>query len=310
MPTVNRTTLLREPGKIIFAGSNLYSQGDIEVKPVVTNAEIATSVHGVVDRGRAINRMFTISGVLAGEWKDLAVLFGIMALPKGASVFGADDTPLIVHGQGGTKITLANAAITKPPAIIGKTGSTLFGAFEATAIIANNADPALAASYFTIANEAYPGDTGFDPATLLTLPLTAAWGAVAPWDSFLTRDGWQVTPNVTLSAEDADGVGTVDMKIADISVTAVGIPVGPTLTQQYTNMSFGQALGARRAVGDNLILSAAGVYIAMTDAVIIDGDTGFGDRPLIGQTTWAASRRWIEGVAQPLLSVGTAPPEA
>jgi hypothetical protein len=308
MPTVNRTTLLREPGKMIFAGANLYSQGDLQITPVITTTEVATSAHGVIDRDRVTDRIFTISGVLAGAWKDLSVLFAIMALKQGESVFGSSDTPLVIHGRRGTKITFTNGAITRPPAIVGKTGATMFGAFEATCIISNNGDPEDEESYFSITNQAYPGDADFDPAELLTLPLSAAWGSTAPWDDFLTQEGWEITPTVRLSPVPVDGVGTVDMRVADMSVTATAIPVGPTLAQQFAKMSFGQGLGARRALGDDLILSAPGVYITVSDAAITSGDTGYGDRPLIGATTWTANRKWASTAPQPLLTVADAPP--
>lgn len=307
---INRTLLLREPGKIIFDGAHLYSQGDLTVKPVITNGAVTTSIHGTVDRGRVTDRMFTISGVLAGEWKDLGVLFHALSLVKGASVFGGADKSLVVHGQSGTKITFPCGAITKPPSIIGRAGATLFGEFEATCIIGNNSSAASAASYFAITTEAYPGDAAFDPTSLLTLPLSAAWGSSAPWDAFVTRDGWTITPEVSLTPDSVDGIGTADLKIADIQVTATATPAGITPAAIAAKLSFGQGMGARRPTGDDLILTADGIYIAVSNAVITDAGLAFGDAPLVGPATWAASRAWDDGgVALPLLYVADEAPE-
>lgn len=308
---INRTTLLREPGKIIFDGAHLYSQGPLTVKPVINNASVVTAMHGTVDRGRVVDRLFTISGVLAGEWKDLAVLFHALNLPIGASVFGSTDKPLIVHGRLGTKITFTNGAITKPPVIIGGAGKTLFGAFEATCLIANNGNPATEAAYYTITSQAYPGDEAFDPTSLLTLPMDAVWGDTAPWNAFLTREGWTITSEVTLTPEIVDGVGTADMKVKDKQVSASCVPAGVTPAQVQSKLSFGQGMGARRQTGDDLVLSADGVYISLSDAVISDSALAFGDVPLVGETTWVASRAFNgDGTERPLLFVGDEAPEA
>lgn len=304
---INRTTILREPGKIIFDSAHLYFQGDITLKPVVTQADIASSVHGTVDV-RSTNRMFTVTGTLAGEWEELAKLYAIMSLKRGASVFGATDKPLVIHCLSGLKITFTNAAITKPPVIIGGVGKTMFGAFEAMCILGNESDPSTVASYYAVTSESYPGDTQFSPSAMLTLPLTAVWGASAPWDEFLTRDGWTITPNVTLSPDDVDGLGTVDMKVQDMTVTAVATPAGITQAQLYAAMGHGAGLGARRT-GADLVLTASGVWIKVTDALITDGDSGHGDRPTVGEVTWTGRRTWTTGVIDPLLAVGTAAPE-
>lgn len=302
---INRTLLLREPGKIIFDGAHLYSQGPLTVKPVVNNASVVTAVHGTVDRARVVDRMFTVSGVLAGEWKDLSVLFGALAVPIGGSVFGSVDKPLVVHGRLGTKITFVNGAITKPPVIIGGAGKTLFGSFEATCLLGNNASPAAEASYYAITSEAYPGDATFNPALIFTLPLAAAWGEDAPWDEFYTREGWTITPAVTLTPEVVDGLGTVDMKVKDKQVTATCVPAGITAAEVLPKLSFGQGLGARRPTGDNLVLTSGGALITISSAVITESALAFGDTPFVGETTWVGSRTWVEGVEQALLVLST-----
>ncbi len=305
---INRTIVLREPGKIIFDGAHLYFQSDIVVKPVITNAALPSLIHGTIDT-RSTNRMFTISGTLAGEYKDLAKLYAVMGVPRGRSVFGAVDKALVIHCESGLKITFANAAITKPPAIIGRVGATMFGAFEATCILKNSSDPGTAANYYTVAAEAYPGDAAFDPSVILTLPLTAAWGEAAPWDSFLTRAGWTITPQVTLSPDDVDGLGTIDLKVQDITCTATATPAGITQAQLYAALGHGSGLGARRA-GNDLVLTADGVWIKLTDAVMTDGDSGHGDRPTVGEATWTARRAWDDGALLPLLAVDVEDPDA
>lgn len=304
---INRTLLLREPGHVLWDSSRFYFQGDLTLKPVVTSQDIQSMVHGTID-SRVTNRMFTISGTLAGAWKDYSKLYGLMSLARGASVFTGSDKPLVIHTVSGRKITFHCAAITTPPPIIGRAGATMLGNVEFTAILKNSSDPATESSYYTFATEAYPGDATFDPDEILTLPLTAAWGVSTPWDSFLSRGGWTITPTVALSAEDVDGLGTVDMKIQDITVTAVATPAGITQAQLLPKLSHGTGLGARRA-GDDLVLTADGVWIKLTDCILTDGNSAHGDAPVVGDCTWTARRTWSTGTLQPLLAVGAAEPE-
>jgi hypothetical protein len=305
---IARNLLLQEPGVIIFDGATLYSQGPLTVKPVVTNASIVTAIHGTVDRGRATDRLFTVSGTLAGEWRDLAVLFHALSVPIGGSVFGASDKPLVVHGRSGTRVAFVNGAITRPPTIVGRAGTTLFGEFEATCVLGNGLDPAATASYYAITSATYPGDAAFDPTSLITLPLNAVWGTEAPWVDFHTLQGWTVTPEVTLTPHAVDGLGTVDMKVTDKQVTAAAVPAGVTQAQILSKLGFGGGLGARRSGGPDLVLSADGVYIAISDAVMLDSELAFGAVPIIGNTVWSATRTFTEGAERPLLVVADAPP--
>jgi hypothetical protein len=310
--TIDRTTVLRAPARLTYGGGTFQAKGDIVITPVIPRSSISTAMHGMLDSSRATDRMFRITFTPAGTFDNLSVLFAALTANLGTSLIGDTDKPLVINTRVGTlKLTFVNVAITKLPTLTLSTSETIFGEVECMAIIGKNLSPHLSSSYYVATTEAYPGDTGFDPDNILTLAYQTAWGGIAPWDSFETRGGWVITPNITVEPETANALGTFDYKLTDVEVTAVAQPLGVTHTDVLGKMGLSGHLGKSRLPdGDNLNISATGVYIRVNNALIDSGPTTFGTSPLVGEVTWKATRTFTDGVPDPLLIVATEDPDA
>jgi len=305
---INRTTIITGPALVTFAGSTFWSKGDIIVKPVFGKQDIVTSRFGKVD-SRYTAKQFDITFEPDGRFTSTlaGILWPYGSTSVGASIYGGSDRALVVHGRDGVKITFHNAALTEMPALRLGVAQTIQGNVKFSALLKNSTDPTDAAAYYTIASQAYPGDTGWAASDILTVAYTNAWGETSPWDDFLTEGGWEIGFALQLAPQSVDGLGVVDMTLQNLDVTARCIPVGPTLADVMGKMGHTAALGSSvQDDADTLEITGAGVEVTLTQAAITDTDGGWGQvRKRLGQTTWTAHRTFTDGAANPLYTIGT-----
>jgi hypothetical protein len=310
MPSINRTTIITGPALVTFGGQTFWSKGDISYKLIVDRFAVETSVFGEVD-GRIRDKRIEVSFEPDGRFTSAlaAVLFPYAAASIGASIFGASDRALVIHGRDGVKLTVPNASLTSMPALRLGVGKTLQGNVTFTGLLKNSTAPEAAGAYYAIASESYPGDTGWATSDIKTLAYASAWGGSAPWDAFLTQEGWEIAFGLQLSPQMVDGCGTVDMSLQALTVTATAIPVGPSLAQLHTAMHENLALGSSMASANDLIVSATGVYFSLANAGLIDMQAAWGSQSKrLGACQWQANRTVTTGVADPLFFIGTAAP--
>jgi hypothetical protein len=311
MPSIDRTTILTGPALVQFASQSFWAQSDLTVTVDNILFPINTAHFGEVDKRYADRKVvvaFTPSGAFTAG--ALAVLWPYAATAIGASIYGGTDRPLVVWTRDGKKLTIHNATITKMPAIRLGVDKTIMGPVEFTGILKNSTDPTNAAAYYTLADQAYPGDTGFSVSDIKTLAYASAWGGSSPWSAFSTEAGWEISLDMQTRAQTVDGLGTTDMTLAALSVTARCIPVGPSQSDIFAKIAPASALGSSLAAASNpLNISATGVYVRVYNAAI--SKSGFvhaNDKKRISQTEWMATRTVTSGAADPLFFVGTAAP--
>lgn len=310
MPSIDRTTIITGPALVTYGGQSFWSKGDITLKPIVGKFPVTVAAFGEVD-GRINDKKVEVSFEPSGRFTAalLAVLYPYAALNIGASVYGAVDKPLVIWSRAGKKLTVPNAAITKLPNARFGVGATINGSITFTGLLKNSTAPETAGAYWLVETAAYPGDTGFTTADILTKAYASAWGAAAPWNSFLTEKGWDVSFNLSLAPQMVDGLGTVDMTLQELKVEATAIPVGPNETQVLAKMQEDQVMGSSYATADSLVISATGVYFSLDNAGLTEADLGWGaQRKRIGQCKWMATRTVTGGVPDPLYFIGTAAP--
>lgn len=309
MPTIDRATVIQGPAKITFGGQSFWSKGDITLNPINERFGIETSTFGPVDE-RIINRQFDVSFEPTGRFTTAlaAVLWPYPATVIGADVFGASDAALVINTQGGTQITVHNAAVTAMPNIRLGVGETIQGNITITGLLANSTDPSNAAAYYTTAAVTYPGDTGFAVSDVKTNAYASAWGS-SPWDDFHTEAGWDIAFALELAPKIVDGLGTIGMTLQSLAVTASSIPVGVTEAQVLTALKSTGALGSSIATTDDLTMTGTGVFVSLSNAGMQESEMGFGsERKRIGQTTWMATRTIDTGTPDPLFIVSDAAP--
>lgn len=292
-----------------YGGQSFWSKGDVVLKPIVNKFAVNTSAFGEVD-GRINDKRVEVTFEPTGRFTTalLAVLYPYAARSIGASLFGGSDSALVIWSRAGTKITVPNAAITKLPNLRFGVAQTIQGSMTFTGLLKNSTAPETAGAYWVVTSESYPGDTGFASTDILTRAYSSAWGS-SPWDSFLTEKGWDVQLDMTTAPQLVDGLGTVDITLQELKVTATAIPVGPTETQVLAAMQQNQAMGTSYATANDLIISATGVYFKMSKAGLMEADLGWGaQRKRIGPCKWMATRTVTAGVPDPLYYIGTSAP--
>lgn len=223
------------------------------------------------------------------------------------------NNPLTIQTFGGKLLTFPNAAVTRMPGIIGSATQTLLEEVQFEAYLKDGAQPSDTGSYYSITDNPYAGDSTFDPASILTQPITLAWGAVSPWDNFGTKNGVRIAFDLTLEDVDIDGLGTLTKRIGGLMVTARAQPVGISEEDLMTKMGIqgvGAAIGKSLGSGsDDLVLTATGFYAKLTAAALRGGPQAFSSRnDRIGELTWVATRTFTNGLANPLFVVGTSTP--
>lgn len=310
MPSLNRTTILTGPALVTFGGQSFWSKGDVTVNLAPALFSIQTAHFGEIDK-RVSDRMIEVSFEPSGAFTAglAAVLWPYAVTAIGSSIYGANDRALVVWTRDGKKLTIHNASITGMPTIRTGVSKTIQGSMKFTGLLANNTDPSNAAAYFTLANAAYPGDTGFNVADIKTLAYASAWGE-SPWDSFQTEDGWEIAFGLELTPQKVDGLGTIDMTLKGLKVTAKAIPVGVSeadiMAKAMPAVSLGNSIAA---ASSPLNIYGTGVYVRVYNAGITDSGFVYGsDKKRVGATTWEATRSVTGGAADPLYFIGTSSP--
>jgi hypothetical protein len=290
---------------VTFGGQTFWSKGDITLKPVVDKFDITTSAFGTVD-GRIRDKRFEVTFEPEGRFTTalLAVLYPYAATNIGASIYGSTDRALVIHSRAGTRVTVHNAALTSLPSLRFAVGSTITGSVTFTGLCKKSTAPTDAAAYWTVATASYPGDTGFATSEILTRGYTAGWGDGA-FEQFHTKEGWEIGFDLSLEPVMVDGIGTVDMRLSELKVTASCVPVGISEANLLTAMQHTQAMGTSYATNDGLIIQASGVYFRLANAGLIENELGWGaQRNRAGSLTWQATRTVTGGVPDPLYFIG------
>jgi hypothetical protein len=313
---LDRTTILQEPGLLVFGSQHIYSKAEIVVDLIEEASPIETDAFGPVD-DRAIDRRIEIRLTPVGELEALAVLFPHGALDIGGSPFGSTDSAAAIYTASGKSLTVHNAAVTSMPNLVLGHTATLFGEVVITGLLANETEPNAAAAYFTWAasGASYPGDASFSPAAIKTLGYKGAWGS-SPWDEFLTEGGFAVSFNSAFENVPADGHGTVDMRLASLSVEVTATPIGIAFADIATAMKYqgsGNELGASKVIASDLIitnqLGSAQLHFELLRPVLKAAPARFGSRVRgVGELRWMATRTITAGSPDPLFYIGTSAP--
>lgn len=155
------------------------------------------------------------------------------------------DLYLINYGQ---KLRLHNAALVGIPDLQAGAASTPFGTARFEAFVRSGYVPSTANSYYTFSEEAW-SDTAFDPASILTQPLTVAWGSSAPWSDLDLAEQAKVSFSLKTTELRSDRHGVVGRKLDDIEISAMLKVRGVNAYQALSQLAMESARGATRSLG-------------------------------------------------------------
>lgn len=295
MPGINRTIIITGPAKVEYNGQFFWSKGDVTVTPIHQRFAVESAAFGRLD-SRVMDRRITVAFEPDGRFT--AALAGVLwpyTNPSvGTSIYGGADTPLTIWGRDGIKLVVNNSAVTRMPSIRMGLSKTLIGQVEFTGITGNSTAATAEADYYVFTTVAYPGDTGYAATDIPTSGLTMSWKAgVAPWNGNYTEDGAEITFGLRLAEQYVDGLGTVDMRMVGVDVTAKATPVGPTAAQLLTAMQPSGGLGAASAGSDLIFTSSltGGAVVTLKGAVMTEAALRYGAQSKrLAQCSWIATR--------------------
>lgn len=314
---MNRTQILRDPGKVTFNSGTFYSgDGPITVDVIEELLVPEADAFGPLNP-KGGDRRIEVKMPLVGQFEQLANLFPHAGTAIGTDIYGSTDVPLVVYGRtSGRTFTVHNAQVTGIPTLRLGHNRTLFGEVTFTGLLKKDAKPEDSAAYYTEASGSYGTDSTFDISEILTLGYAAAWGDTAPWDEFHTEGGWELSFGLDLAPKVADGFGTVGMTLNSVSVEASCVPIGPTAADILTARQLqgtGNHLGAAKTGEDLILTNMAGgslVYVAVYNAMIGESQMRWGaSQNKVGQTTWRAARTVTTGTLGNLFYLGADAPE-
>lgn len=220
MASIDRTTIIRGPAKITYDSATFYSKGGISLTFTNSTFDKETDGFGIVNRAKT-DLQIVVEFEPVGEIEELAKLYPYGSTAIGASIYGSTDKPLVIVAQGNT-YTINNAQITSLPNIRCTANNTAFGSIQFTGLIENSGDPSTLADYYAVTQSGTFADTVFDPSKLITAPYTATLGGST---TFYSEAGFEIAFDLSLTPVTVDGIGTVDMTLANLGATITCIPI-------------------------------------------------------------------------------------
>jgi len=299
-----------------FGGQTFYSKGDVNLVHSQQWFPVGSSRHGVLDYRSGVT-MDTIEFTPDGRFvaAALSTINPWRTKMPGESVFGTD-SPLVLYSvDGSRKRTYKAAAVTKAPDLNLTRRETMFGSMQFTCIYGEDAAVTDADALFTDATQSYPGDSGYDPAAILTQVYALAYGATSPFDSFHSQDGVKITFKAAISPEENERKGICDYTFQGLEVSATLKPEGPTpaevlalLNLQGSGSGMGRSLNAA-ADDRDLVITGSGFYFSLNKPGLTADKEIFSNRlRRMGEVEFRATRTLTSGALDPLFYIGAAAP--
>ena len=303
---INRTTILRGPGTVIYNTGNdaqtIFDATGITAEVESSTQDIPSSVSGTIDTIKT-DQVGTVKFTPCGQLDAdlLALLYPYGNPTIGARVFPNADVPLAVHSVGGTKVTFVNAALTQMPPLLLSPVKTAFGEAVFTALLGLNKAPGDSNSFFTTATATYAAG-GPDPAGIVGVQYAASFGSL---DILDTLDGWTVTPELSLEPVTTDLLGTIDYTVGGVTVTATCTPLGLTEEQILGALPITKGRGQSLAGANDLVIAGeGGLTVTLKNATMMRGPLQWGNTTLrAGEVAFVAHRSFSSGTPGPIFSV-------
>lgn len=298
---INRNTILRGPGTVKFGGVTVFDANGITCEIESATQGLPSSISGEIgtiktDQTGKIS--FTPCGQISAA--ILAAIYPYASAAIGSSACGAADTPCVVHGMSGTRVTLVNCCVRKMPEIYLSPVKTAFGSVELAAALGLAKGPTDDAALYTVEQAAY--DAGApDPTGITGVAYAGTFGALSIPD---TADGWTITPEVTLQPVSTDTLGTIDWTVASVGCTAKCTPLGLTEEQILAALPATRARGSLIGGDDLVVTGAGGLKVTLHGASIVTGPLQWGNTQLrAGEIGFTAHRSFAGGVPGPVFEV-------
>jgi hypothetical protein len=257
---VTRTTLLSGPATATFGGHTYFALSGILVTPALELEAVNSDAQGVLDATATVATVM-IKFTPYAPFSDLIALYPYLGGAPGSSLFGGADSPLVLVGSNGVRLTFPAAAIVQMPDLTLGTGETVVGSVTFLALGAR-------ALPITAANRLVSIDTAEFPALSVTPPQLAddfeiTWGA-APWAKLRALDGVHVRFTMKASPVISAANALLDMTLDALAVEvrfAPGTAGGPAEADVFEALQVQGALPGRLLSAGAQTLDVVGEHL-------------------------------------------------
>ena len=258
----DRSTIIIGPGKIAHDSATYFSEADITATVTKTFVDVRVDAFGVVLK--ALTDVSIEVTATPKEWANHAKMNPYLAMPFGTLINGATDKPLVVTPINGQPLTLAAAAVMRPPGLVLSASKAMYGAMTWTGVLANNTAWSAAGARLSHGSSATGvALTGFTKANAGLCTWEPVWGAT----TLKTEDGTTVDWNVQLDPVPSDSDGTIDYSFGGLEAVAKLVPIGMTAADFVTMLAIqgtGITRGATSATADLVVTGGGGLGRSFT----------------------------------------------
>lgn len=305
---IDRTTILRGPAILKWAGVNIFTKNDIEDDFGIDTFQPESSAHGQLDP-RIDLRRGGVRATPVGQFTadQFNALWPYRTTLVGASIYGAD-VPLVLKTIAGKKHTYYAAAIEGMPEITFAAKETVFGQASWGIMGKNNVAWNTADSFRKIETEAFSDEewATFDQDEVITEPAVINWATGGGGTAFKTVDGVKLIPDLQLEDVPTDDEGVVDRTLADVGIMARFRPLGQTEQEVMDMVGFQGLTGFIR--GAKLITKAFDMTFTVSagtltihNAALVGAGFRFGRTVLRnGELAFVSARSFTGGKRDPL----------
>jgi len=303
---ITRTTLLSGPATAAFGGRTFVARDGILVTPALELEAVDSDAQGILDATASLAPV-KIQFVPQAGFADLVALYPFLEGAPGTSLFGPADSPLVLVGANGVRLTFAAAAVVQMPDLSLGSRGPVVGAVTFLALGARSLPVTAANRLVEIDVVAAPSFPAVLPQ--LTDDFAITWSG-APWLNLRAREGVEVRfamkTRPVLSAANA----LLDLTLESLSVMARFTPAtanGPIEADVFSALQAQGTLPGRLLSQEASALTIAGehVWVQLPLAQLSAGALSFDAvRPRVGELVFTATRVVLEA-EQSLSSLAT-----
>lgn len=311
----DRTTIKSGPAILTWNGGSIYFKEGLTAEEGFTTFDVKTDAFAGADKRRD-TLMATLKGVPSGQYTSLGVWFALLSAARGTRLHGASDKAAVIKWLDGDIWTYHNVGLAGMSDLMLSATKTIFdGPMTFEARTKNNTDPTAANSFVARTTGSF-NDNTFSWDDIPTQIYTCAWGPDSPWDQFHTRDGVKLSAKPKWADLMVDALGVVDRELDDLEVTAQFTPAGIAQSALDARLAMQNSSSAARGSristqAEDLIITGAGVYIAMRNAAMrkLPMQSGTQGKGRFGSVELVSSLQVTDGLPVAQLLLDTEAPE-
>ena len=227
---MDRNQIIKGPAVVIRGTHTYFTREDITLKANKETYSIPSNILGSAGK-RVTSKSFTVSFVPQGMLDVVEAYFPWTLANLGASIFGANDTTLVIHTLSGRKLTFAASGNLGVRTIHCGTDATALGEISFLCLGALNTADSTSSSRFTVEEAAFAA-TGYDRNKIRTpgyqATLVVGVGETAVTTVMQGLEGFDINLEPSFDSDIVNAYGLVGQTHSGIAASALFKPCNMT----------------------------------------------------------------------------------